>query len=67
MTQNLLQKKISSINEDPTGEKPNKVELSESDTEIDNYTMISNEFNFEALKEKDNFGIKGYKDSIYKG
>lgn len=29
--------------------------------------MESNEFNYEELRESENFAIKHYKDSIYKG
>ena len=38
----------------------------ESDS-IEIYKMISDEFNYEELKETDNFVIKHYKDSIYRG
>jgi len=29
--------------------------------------MISNEFDYEELRNDDTFGIKQYKDSIYRG
>ena len=29
--------------------------------------MISNEFNYDEIASKENFGIKNYKDSIYRG
>jgi hypothetical protein len=44
-----------------------EVEISDSEADIDNYQMLSNEFDFDELKEDPSFGIKGYKDSIYKG
>ena len=38
----------------------------ESDT-IEQYQMVSNEFNYEELKESERFAIKQYKDCIYRG
>jgi hypothetical protein len=38
----------------------------ESDS-IENYQMISNEFDYEALKDLESFKIKQYKDSLYRG
>lgn len=69
--QNKLAKKVSEIMGEGGGElakqKTRQIELSESETEIDNYTMLSDVFDYDELRERDNFGIKGYKDSIYKG
>ena len=38
----------------------------ESDS-IEKYEMISNEFNYEELRESERFAIKQYKDCIYRG
>ena len=38
----------------------------ESDS-IERYEMISNEFDYEAVRKGENFGIKQYKDCIYRG
>jgi len=38
----------------------------ESDS-IEIYKMISNEFDYDSIKETDSFVIKQYKDSIYRG
>ena len=35
--------------------------------EIDDYPMISELFNFDQLKVQEDFGIKRYRDSLYKG
>jgi len=34
---------------------------------IEKYDMISNEFDFEVVRMTNEFGIKQYKDGIYKG
>ena len=38
----------------------------ESDT-IERYAMISNEFDYEHVRQQGNFGIKQYRDCIYRG
>ena len=38
----------------------------DSDT-IEKYEMISNEFDYEAIRQDNQFGIKQYKDCIYRG
>jgi hypothetical protein len=38
----------------------------DSDT-IEKYQMISNEFDFEEIRVSETFGIKQYRDSIYRG
>ena len=34
---------------------------------IEKYDMISNEFDYESVRLSDTFGIKQYKDCIYRG
>ena len=38
----------------------------DSDT-IERYEMISNEFDYEEVRKGSDFGIKQYKDCIYRG
>jgi len=42
-------------------------ELIETEADMAQYEMISNEFDYEELKSSANFGIKQYKDSVYRG
>ena len=39
----------------------------ENQSTTDDYTMESSVFDYEMLKQSPNFGIKQYKDSIYRG
>jgi hypothetical protein len=41
--------------------------LPEDQQHLVDYQMESNEFDYEAVKLADTFGIKQYKDAIYKG
>jgi hypothetical protein len=34
---------------------------------VEKYQMISNEFDYEQVRLSENFGIKQYRDSIYRG
>ena len=34
---------------------------------IEKYDMISNEFDYESVRQSDTFGIKQYRDCIYRG
>ena len=34
---------------------------------LQKYEMLSNEFDYEELKNSDNFYVKKYRDSIYRG
>ena len=34
---------------------------------VEKYDMISNEFDYEAVRISDTFGIKQYRDCIYRG
>ena len=42
------------------------MQSSENESEYD-YTMISNEFDYELIRKSERFGVKHYKDSVYKG
>ena len=39
----------------------------DTEQEHDEYEMLSQLFDYEELKKEENFGIKRYKDSLYKG
>ncbi len=39
----------------------------ENDHDNPSYEMESNEFDYEEIKETENFAIKHYKDGVYKG
>ena len=38
----------------------------ESDS-IEKYDMLSNEFDYEEVRKNESFGVKQYKDAIYRG
>lgn len=34
---------------------------------VEKYHMISNEFDYESIRQSESFGMKQYRDSIYRG
>ena len=49
----------------PSSQQEDQFEY-ESDT-VERYEMISNEFNYEEVRTGERFGIKQYRDCIYRG
>ena len=45
--------------------KENQFEYESESIEL--YNMISNEFDYETIRQSENFGIKQYRDCIYRG